>query len=73
MARIAVVGERARVEGFALGGALVGPADDPREARAAWESLGDDVAVVVLTPRAAAWLGDERERRPGVLTVVMPP
>ncbi|WP_141585785.1 hypothetical protein [Actinomadura sp. WMMA1423] len=71
--RIAVLGERARVEGYGLGGALVSPADGPAEVRSAWESLDDRVAVVVLTPAAAAVLEDAPRRRPGTLTVVMPP
>ncbi|MGI5422329.1 hypothetical protein [Actinomadura luteofluorescens] len=71
--RVAVLGERARVEGYGLAGALVSPADGPGEVRAAWEALGDRTAVVVLTPAAAAILADARRRRPGVMTVVMPP
>ncbi|GAA1898402.1 V-type ATP synthase subunit F [Actinomadura bangladeshensis] len=74
MAHIAVIGERARVEGWALGGARAVPADDPEEVRAAWEALDDEVAVVVLTPEAARCVEGERERHPGaVLIVVMPP
>ncbi|TYB40147.1 V-type ATP synthase subunit F [Actinomadura chibensis] len=74
MAHIAVIGERARVEGWALGGALAVPADDPDEVRAAWHALDDDVSVVVLTPAAARCLEEERERHPdAVLIVVTPP
>ncbi len=72
MARVAVVGELTRVQGFALAGALVLVAEDAQAARAAWSSLADDVAVVVLTPQAAAALGDELERRRWPLAVVMP-
>ncbi|WP_062346085.1 V-type ATP synthase subunit F [Herbidospora yilanensis] len=68
MARIAVIGERARVRGFALAGAVVSPAEDPDAARAAWDGLAADVAVVILTPRAAAAL----PRDGGPLRVVMP-
>ena len=71
MARVAVVGEQVRVQGFALAGAQVLVAEDAQAVRAAWRSLDGDVAVVVLTDRAAAALGDELERWP--LTVVMPP
>lgn len=74
MAHIAVIGERARVEGWALGAAQAVPADDPDEVRAAWEALDDQVAVVVLTPEAAQCIEEERERHPRtVLIVVMPP
>lgn len=84
MSRVAVIGEEARVRGFVLAGALVFPAEDADGARAAWRSLPTDVAVTVLTPRAAGWLGkvtgevaapapERPPRRPGVLLVVMPP
>ena len=72
MARVAVVGEQVRVQGYALAGAQVLVAEDAPAVRAAWASLDGDVAVVVLTDRAAAALGDELERR-WPLTVVMPP
>ena len=83
MSRVAVIGEEARVRGFALAGALVFAAEDPAGARAAWRSLPPDVAVVVLAPRAAGWLRDVISggpsappdglpRRPGVLPVPMP-
>ena len=72
MARAAVIGEALRVEGYALAGAAVYAAHDEAGVRQAWQALPDDVAVVVLTPRAAGWLGDEIVRRPGLLPVVMP-
>jgi vacuolar-type H+-ATPase subunit F/Vma7 len=82
MSRLAVIGEEARVRGFALAGALVFAAEDAAGARAAWRSLPSDVAVAVLTPRAARWLADVASEpagpagglpRPGrVLPVVMP-
>jgi len=84
MSRVAVIGEGVRVQGFALAGALVLAAEDAAAARAAWRSLHPDVAMAVLTPRAAGWLRDVTgggaaappdglPRRPGVLPVVMPP
>ena len=72
MSRAAVIGEAVRVQGYALAGAVVYPAEDADQARAAWRSLPPDTAVVVLTARAAAWLG-EAQRRDGVLAVVMLP
>ena len=36
MWRVAVLGERALVEGWALGGARVLPADSPEQVRTAW-------------------------------------
>jgi vacuolar-type H+-ATPase subunit F/Vma7 len=73
MSRAAVIGESARTAGFALGGALVFPAENVDEVRAAWASLPADVAVLVLTSRAAAWLGTVPRARRDVLLVVMPP
>ena len=73
MSRAAVIGEAVRVQGYALAGAVVYPAEDGDQARAAWRSLPPDIAVVILTARAAAWLGTMRQGRRGVLTVVMPP
>lgn len=73
MARVAAIGELTRVQGFALAGVVVLVAADPEAVRTAWSSLDDDVAVVVLTPAAAAALGDEPASRRWPLTVVMPP
>jgi vacuolar-type H+-ATPase subunit F/Vma7 len=72
VSRAAVIGEAVRAQGYALAGAVVYPAEDADQARAAWRSLPPDTAVVVLTARAAAWLC-EAQRRDGVLAVVMPP
>ncbi|GAA0855503.1 V-type ATP synthase subunit F [Streptosporangium amethystogenes subsp. fukuiense] len=70
MATVAVIGETVRVTGFRLAGVVVLPADTPDAARAAWTCLGDDVAVVILTPKAAEAVGGQATAR---LTVVMPP
>jgi vacuolar-type H+-ATPase subunit F/Vma7 len=69
--RVAVLGERVRVEGWTLAGALVRPAEDPLAVRDAWRRLPPDVAVAVLTPAAAQAL---RNQSTGAwpLTVVMP-
>ncbi len=73
MARVAVIGEVVRTAGFAMVGAVVVTAETPEETRAAWRALPADIAVLVLTPRAAGWLGDAPEPRREVLMVVMPP
>jgi vacuolar-type H+-ATPase subunit F/Vma7 len=72
MGPVAVIGEQAAVGGYALAGAIVVPAEDARAVREAWDSLGADVAVVVLTPRAAQALGPARTATMHPLTVVMP-
>lgn len=71
MPRAAVIGEAVRTAGFALAGALVFPAEDAEQAHAAWRALPDDVAVLLLTDRAAAWLGDAPRSRRGLLVTVM--
>ena len=73
MSQAAVIGESARTAGFALAGALVFPAENADEAHAAWSSLPADVAVLVLTPHAAAWLGTAPRARRDMLLAVMPP
>jgi vacuolar-type H+-ATPase subunit F/Vma7 len=72
VARVAVIGESSRVQGYALAGALVCPAEDEAEVRAAWRSLPAECEVVIVTARAAAWLGGDLITRPDSLPVVMP-
>jgi vacuolar-type H+-ATPase subunit F/Vma7 len=72
MGRAAVIGEQARTAGFALAGAVVLTAESPDEARAAWRSLPADVSVLVLTARAASWLG-EAPATPSVQGGLPPP
>lgn len=73
MGALVALGEAVRVDGFALAGAIVRRAEDPEAVHRAWRSLPDDVAVVVLTPMAAAALAGEEALRTRVLSVVMPP
>jgi len=73
VARVAVIGEPLRICGYALAGAVLRPAGDRPGALRAWRELPGDVAVVILTPAAASWLGGELASRPGVLPVVLPP
>jgi vacuolar-type H+-ATPase subunit F/Vma7 len=72
MGTYAVIGESARVAGFALGGATVITATTPDDVRRAWSTLPAEVGVVVLTPEAAVALGPGIERSDNVLSVVMP-
>lgn len=77
MAGVAVLGERGRVGGYALAGALVVVADDDASVRAAWSGLVDDpgcdVAVLIVTRRAAEALPAGFADRDRPLTVVMDP
>ncbi|GGZ95875.1 hypothetical protein [Streptomyces bluensis] len=75
MGSVAALGERDRVAGLALAGAVVLLADDPDAVRRLWRSLPDGIELVILTPAAAEALGPDLaalgSRRP--LTAVMPP
>lgn len=75
MAEVFVLGEGILVAGYALAGARVLPADDPEAMLTRWASLSGsaDVAVVVLTARAAEVLGTRRDAAGAPLSVVMPP
>ncbi|MET9132930.1 hypothetical protein [Streptomyces antibioticus] len=73
--RVAALGERSRVAGLSLAGAVVLVADSPEAARQGWRSLPENVDLVILTPSAAEALGPEPGGRTGgcPLIVVMPP
>ena len=70
---MAVLGEAIVVGGYSLAGALVVPAESRAEVEACWSALPDDVAVVVLTTRAAGYLGEAARQSLHRLTVVIPP
>lgn len=72
MARAAVIGEPLRIYGYGLAGALLCPASDRADAVSAWRGMPDDVAVVIVTQRVAAWLGEELAGRADLLPVVLP-
>ena len=73
MSHIVAIGERERLRGFALTGVEVAAADDPATARAAWDSLTPEVALVILTRAAhAALSASELDPRGQRLWVVMP-
>jgi len=69
---IGALGEAAKVEGFALAGALVFTADERSDVEAAWDALPDDLGVLILTPAAADVLDARLDERPQLLSVVMP-
>jgi len=70
--RVTAIGEQVRVQGWALAGVGVCVAEDADAARRAWHSLDEEVAVVILTAAAAAWLDEEATGCQWPLTVVMP-
>ncbi len=69
---VVALGERRYVGAFALAGAEVRPAEDPRAVRRVWDSLGAGVGLVILTANAAAALGEEIDGVDAPLTVVLP-
>jgi vacuolar-type H+-ATPase subunit F/Vma7 len=72
--RIAAVGEDARIAGLALAGVTTVAAEGRDAVRGAWAGLAADVALVLLTPAAAAALDDLLgDRSSPRLTVVLPP
>lgn len=72
MSRIAALGERRRLEGFALAGVVLCPAEGRDEMRTAWSRLDPDVAVVILTPAAEGALTDLLDQRPNVIWTTLP-
>ena len=72
MSTVAVLGERALVQGFALAGARILVAENAASVRDQWEPMPNDVLVVIVTPSAAAELPGIRSSADGPMTVVMP-
>jgi vacuolar-type H+-ATPase subunit F/Vma7 len=67
---VAVIG--AGVADWALAGVRVSEATDAASVRLAWNGLGDDVSVVLLTGTAAAALSAELEGNDRPLVAVIP-
>jgi len=72
MSRIVALGESRRLEGFALAGVALLPAEGPDEVRAAWSDLDPEVAVVTLTPAAEDALSDLLDLRHDVTWTTLP-
>jgi vacuolar-type H+-ATPase subunit F/Vma7 len=72
MSTVAVIGERALIQGYALAGARVLVAETARDVRDQWAQMPRDVLVVILTSTAAAGLPGIRSAPDGPMTVVMP-
>ncbi|MBR7825607.1 hypothetical protein KDK95_04760 [Actinospica sp. MGRD01-02] len=68
---VVALGEEERVQGFALAGVRVVPAQDGTSVLEAWRELAPDAVVVILTRKAAQALGT-RVRDSAALTVVLP-
>ncbi|HUZ88583.1 MAG TPA: hypothetical protein VMU49_02005 [Candidatus Acidoferrales bacterium] len=72
MARIAALGDGRRIQSLAIAGVVQYVAATDEAAAAAWETLPADVAVLVLTPQAAAALSHRLTERPDLLVTVLP-
>ncbi|MCB0930801.1 MAG: hypothetical protein KDB71_02740 [Mycobacterium sp.] len=72
MGAVVVIGEPARVGGYALAGAIVMTAEGADEARRAWRDLPASTSLVILTDSTAQALTHEM-RESTVPTVVMCP
>jgi vacuolar-type H+-ATPase subunit F/Vma7 len=72
MSRAVAIGARTLVGGYALAGVEVVEADEPKSVLAAWERLGDDVALLILTPDARRILAGELEAWPELVWTTLP-
>ena len=72
MNRAAAIGDERRLGGYALAGARVAPAVTEAEVAAAWDGLGEDVSLLLLTQESRELLGARLEERPEIVWVVVP-
>ncbi|HSP08881.1 MAG TPA: V-type ATP synthase subunit F [Candidatus Dormibacteraeota bacterium] len=72
MGRIGALGDRHRIQGFAMAGVESFAADTEQDVAAAWQSLPSDLAVLILTPQAATVLADRLHERRDLLVAVLP-
>ena len=70
MSRIAALGDREALAGYALSGVDVKHATDPDQVREAWLGIGSDVGLVLLTPEARQALPDPLDGRDLLVTVL---
>jgi vacuolar-type H+-ATPase subunit F/Vma7 len=66
------IGDTHELAGFALAGVAVVMATSDAAVLDAWNELPPETAFVILSPGAAQALGARLDRRPDVLTAVMP-
>jgi vacuolar-type H+-ATPase subunit F/Vma7 len=72
MSRAAAIGDARRLAGFALAGVLVAEATDAASAHAAWESLPEDTALLILSPDARDHLRSRLAERADLVWTVLP-
>ncbi|SDZ17964.1 hypothetical protein SAMN05216215_105035 [Saccharopolyspora shandongensis] len=73
MGTVVAIGEWARVQGWGLVGVEIRGGEDAAAVQLSWDSLGDDVSVVILTPAAAEALDHRLDGSALPLVAVMPP
>ncbi len=66
------IGDPVPLRGYALTGLAIRPAQTPAQVRAAWDALPAGTELVVLTPEAAAILGDRTTDPAAPLIAVLP-
>ncbi|WNM27893.1 hypothetical protein RN607_02490 [Demequina capsici] len=69
---VVALGERRVIGAFALAGVDLRCAEDATAVRAAWGTLGPEVALVLLSARAAQALGERTDALDSPLTAVIP-
>lgn len=72
MSRVVAIGNELRLAGYALAGAEVRHAVSPAEILAAWESLGEDAGLLVLTSESFAALEPRLAERGELVWAVLP-
>jgi vacuolar-type H+-ATPase subunit F/Vma7 len=72
MTAVVAIGEAHRLAGFALAGVDVRDAGDEQSVREAWNALGSDVGLLILTPQAEGVLGPRLSERKDVVWVSLP-
>ncbi len=72
MSRVAAIGESEAIAGYGLAGAELHPAASESDMRAAWEGLGPDVGLLLLTPASVTVLATDLAEAPELLWVVIP-
>lgn len=69
---IVAIGDPAVLAGYVLAGVQLLPARSEQEARAAWEGIGEEVGLALLTPAAAEAVGTVPVDHRAPLTAVIP-
>jgi hypothetical protein len=72
VSRIAAIGEAALLDGYSLAAVDVRPAEDAAAVVRAWDGLGEDVGLLILTPGAERALSSRLAGSHDLLWAVVP-